>query len=118
MKIALSIALVGATVLAAVAGARWIAATPQNAKSQATEETTLQTEAVTLKVIGMTCSGCEAAVRSAARQLPGVSDVTASYEHGVAAITYDPRKTTPDAIARAITEGSGFEAVPPVRSGQ
>jgi copper chaperone CopZ len=118
MKVTLSIALVATIALTVFAGARWIAATPQSGKSQATVETPLQTEAVTLKVTGMTCSGCEAAVRSAARQIPGVTDVTASYEHGVAEVTYDPRRTTPDAIARAITEGSGFEAAPPVESGR
>ena len=68
------------------------------------------TKVCTLKVSGMTCAGCEAAVRMAARSIEGVKDVKASYAKRNAEVTYDPAKTTPDAIAKVITEKSGFKA--------
>lgn len=64
----------------------------------------------TLKITSMTCAGCEAAVRSAAKTVDGVKDVKASYDKKNAAVTYDPSKTTPEAIAKVITERSGFRA--------
>lgn len=63
-----------------------------------------------LKITGMTCAGCAVAVKMAARQVDGVSAIEVSYEDGRADVTFDPAKTTPDAIAQAITKGSGFEA--------
>lgn len=74
------------------------------------------TETCTLKVSGMTCAGCEAAVRMAARSVDGVTDVKASYAKGNAEVTFDPSKTTPAAIAKVITDKSGFKAEP-VQSG-
>jgi copper chaperone CopZ len=70
------------------------------------------TEVCTLKVTGMTCAGCEAAVRMAAHSVEGVTEVKASYAKGNAEVTFDPSKTTPDAIAKVITDKSGFKAEP------
>ena len=70
------------------------------------------TETCTLKVSGMTCAGCEAAVRIAARSVEGVAEVKVSYAKGNAEVTFDPSKTTPDAIAKVITDKSGFKAEP------
>ncbi len=60
------------------------------------------TQVCTLKVSGMTCAGCEAAVKIAARSIDGVKDVKASYAKENAEVTYDPSKrkspvTTPTA---------------------
>ena len=68
------------------------------------------TKTCVLAITGMTCAGCEAAVRIAAKRLAGVRDVTVSYAKGTAVVTYEPGRTSPAAIARAITEGSGFLA--------
>lgn len=65
-----------------------------------------------LKVSGMTCAGCEAAVRMAARSVDGVTDVKVSYAKGNAEVTFEPSKTSPAAIARVITDKSGFKAEP------
>jgi Cu+-exporting ATPase len=70
------------------------------------------TETCTLKVSGMTCAGCEAAVRIAARSVDGVSEVKVSYAKGNAEVTFNPSKTTPTAIAKVIMEKSGFKAEP------
>jgi copper chaperone len=72
----------------------------------------------TLKVSGMTCAGCEVAVRLAARSVDGVQDVTVSYAKGKAEVTYDPAKTSPAAIATAITKKSGFTAEQVLPPGQ
>ena len=63
-----------------------------------------------LKVPGMTCAGCEAAVKIAAKKIDGVTDVTVSYNKAAAEVTYDPAKTTPDAIAKVIREKTGYKA--------
>lgn len=63
-----------------------------------------------LKITGMTCGGCEGAVKMAAKRIDGVKSVSASYRTGSAEVTYDPAKTSPDAIAKAVSEKSGFKA--------
>ena len=67
------------------------------------------TKVCTVKVTGMTCSGCEAAVRLAAKQIDGVKDAKASYAKGTAEVTYDPAKTAPDAIAKTIAQKTGYK---------
>lgn len=64
----------------------------------------------TLKITGMTCGGCAVAVKMAAKKVDGVADANVSHENGRADVTYDPAKTTPEKIAKAITENSGFKA--------
>ena len=71
------------------------------------------TKVCTLKVAGMTCAGCEAAVKIAAKSVTGVTDVKASYDKANADVTYDPSKTTPEAIAKVITSKTGFKAEVP-----
>ena len=68
------------------------------------------TKVCALKVTGMTCSGCEAAVKLAAKQIEGVKNVKVSYAKGTADVTYDPAKTAPDAIAKAIAQKTGYKA--------
>jgi len=52
-------------------------------------------------------------VRTAAKTVDGVKEATASYKDGTAEIVYDPAKTTPEAIAQAITQKTGFKAQVP-----
>jgi copper chaperone CopZ len=84
-----------------------VAATPE-----AQQQGRPVTKVCTLRITGMTCAGCEAAVRMAARSIDGVTGVKASYAKHNAEVTYDPAKTTPEAIAKAVTEKSGFKADP------
>jgi copper chaperone CopZ len=86
--------------------------------SLAAQATTAQhsqpaTKVCTLKIAGMTCAGCEAAVKIAAKSVNGVTDVKASYDEANADVTYDPSKTTPEAIAKVITAKTGFKAEVP-----
>jgi copper chaperone CopZ len=67
------------------------------------------TKVFTMKVTGMTCSGCEAAVEMAAKQIDGVKAAKASYAKGTAEVSYDPARTAPDAIAKTIAQKTGYK---------
>ncbi len=60
-------------------------------------------------VTGMTCGGCEAAVRIAVNRLEGITEVKASYEEGKATVTYDATTAKPEDIIKAI-EKLGYKA--------
>lgn len=62
----------------------------------------------TLKIDGMACGACSSRVEKVAKKIDGVRAVTVSHEKGTAQVTYDPSKTNPAAIAKAITKNSGF----------
>lgn len=89
-----------------VAGWAWTGAAQKESKAP-------EVKVCTLKVSGMTCGGCEAAVKSTAKKVDGVKEAKVSYQKGTAEVTFDPTKTTPEAIAKAITEKSGFKAEAP-----
>ena len=63
---------------------------------------------LTLDVRGMTCGGCENAVKRAVSMLAGVSNVTASHSQNKVTVTFDPSKTDRQTIARAI-ETAGYQ---------
>ena len=67
----------------------------------------------TLKVKGMACSACAAKVEQTALKLDGVTAAKVSQPNGTAEITYDSAKTNPTAIAKYITDKSGFKAEAP-----
>ncbi|MGE0360166.1 MAG: cation transporter [Vicinamibacterales bacterium] len=48
------------------------------------------TTEVTLAVTGMTCGGCENAVKRAVGLLPGVAAVTASHRDNLVQVSFDP----------------------------
>ena len=58
---------------------------------------------VTLEVQGMTCAACPITVKTALKRVPGVSGVKVDYKSGIAEVNYDPNKTSPDELAKAIT---------------
>ena len=64
-------------------------------------------ERMTLKIDGMSCGHCVAAVRSALEQLDGVS--VERVEIGSAALRYDPSRARPDAILDAVAD-EGYSA--------
>ena len=67
------------------------------------------TQVVTLKVPDMFCAGCEVGVKIAANKLAGVQAVKTDSDQRIAEVTFDPSKTTAQAIASAITAGTGFK---------
>jgi copper chaperone CopZ len=70
------------------------------------------TETGTLKVSGMHCGACAATVERAAKRVAGVHAVKASQPEGTASVTYDPLKTTLEAVAKAINKETPFKAEP------
>lgn len=54
-------------------------------------------------VEGMTCEGCENAIKKNVSTLPGVDDVSASHKLKNALVVFDPNQTNPDEITKAIT---------------
>ena len=69
----------------------------------------VNSETVTLKVPKMDCAGCEVGVRISASKVDGVKDVKTDSDTRTAEVTFDPLKTTAQAIASAITKATGFE---------
>ena len=61
-------------------------------------------EQLILNVTGMTCGGCENAVKRAVSRLDGVSDVTASHADNQVVVHYDATKVDRARIADAITK--------------
>jgi copper chaperone CopZ len=64
-------------------------------------------EELKLTVTGMTCSGCENAVRRAVSNVAGVANVTASHQRNQVVVDYDPRTTDRTAISKAI-QAAGY----------
>ena len=54
----------------------------------------------------------------AAKKIDGVKNATVSFEKKTADISYDPTKTNPEAIAKAITEKTGFKVSVPKKTGK
>lgn len=64
-----------------------------------------------LKITGMACSACASTVEKAAKKIPGVTAAKADQPSGSAEITFDPAKTSAEAVAKAITAKTPFKAV-------
>ncbi len=86
-----------------------VAATPALRAQSTHTNPAAATKVCTVQVTGMTCSGCEAAVKIAAKQIDGVTGASASHAKGTAEVTYDSAKTSPEAIAKAIALKTGYK---------
>lgn len=64
---------------------------------------------VVLDISGMTCTLCPVTVRKALERTPGVLDARADLARKEAEARYDPEKTSPEALAKAVTD-AGFPA--------
>jgi copper chaperone len=60
------------------------------------------TQTLQIRVTGMTCGGCENAVKRAVGQLEGVDEVQASHQQATVTVTADLAKVTRDAIEQRI----------------
>lgn len=67
-------------------------------------------ETTELKVGGMTCGGCVRSVTTVLKALPGVADADVSLEKSEARVTFDPSRTSPAALRKAI-EDAGYETL-------
>jgi copper chaperone len=69
------------------------------------------TETLQLTVTGMTCGGCENAVRKALQQIDGIEEVSASHRTNLVGISYDADKVT-RAMVKERIETLGYEVAP------
>lgn len=67
-------------------------------------------ETTVIKVEGMTCSFCAKTVKTALNNEAGVSSVDLDALTGLATITYDKEKTSPEKIAENVTKETYFES--------
>lgn len=69
---------------------------------------------VTLDVPSMNCSLCPIAVSGVLRKQPGVREVKADLESKTAQVVFDPDRTSPARLARAVSD-AGYPATPRTR---
>jgi len=70
-----------------------------------------EAKTIVLDVPGMTCRFCPITIRRALQKVPGVIEAKADYESKTATVTYDPDKTTVEALTAA-TANAGYESRP------
>ena len=63
----------------------------------------------TLHIEGMTCAGCETAVKMVLKKTAGVISSEVSYEEKRAVVTYDAAKTTPEKLAKAVADALSYK---------
>lgn len=59
---------------------------------------------VTIPVEGMTCEGCENAVKKSISSLDGIAEVSASFKDSIATVEYDKTAVTMDEIELKIAD--------------
>lgn len=106
---------VATVIVAFIVGLGGVAAASAGLGGQPTAQAKAEERGV-FKIEGMTCGGCAVAVKMAAKSVDGVKECKVSYEKGTAEVTYDASKTNADAIAKVITEKSGFKATAPTKA--
>ncbi len=67
------------------------------------------TDSLDLLIEGMTCAGCVRAVENALTKTPGVHSAHVNLSTKQASVTYDSRRTGPDALAAAVA-AAGYRA--------
>jgi Cu+-exporting ATPase len=66
-----------------------------------------------LPVVGMTCARCAAAVeRTLQKKVPGVSQASVNFGTETVSVDYDPDRTSPEELARAVQD-AGYQLVLP-----
>ena len=82
-----------------------------NSTSKKTDEAAANTEAATtewvevvINVDGMTCDGCENAIKAGVESLDGIASVESSFEEGWTKVKYDKAVTSAEDIEGKITD--------------
>jgi mercuric ion binding protein len=68
-------------------------------------------KSVTLAVDNMSCAACPITVRKSLEKVPGVAKAKVDFDTKTATVTFDPSKTTVEALTRATTE-AGYPSKP------
>jgi copper chaperone CopZ len=76
----------------------------KNTEDSASENLSAEWVEVTLNVEGMTCTGCENAVKAGIESLEGISTVESSFAEGWTKVKYDKSTTTIAEIEGKITD--------------
>ena len=58
----------------------------------------------TLEVKGMTCASCPLTVKQLLKKQPGVTEASVDYKLQIAQVKFDPDKTQPERLAKAVTD--------------
>lgn len=67
---------------------------------------------INLKISGMACNDCEAAVEKVLMQLDGVEEVSANHKTGTATVAYLPSKVISTDFEKAIDQtGYSFKSI-------
>ncbi|ODU25256.1 MAG: hypothetical protein ABS95_00590 [Verrucomicrobia bacterium SCN 57-15] len=69
-------------------------------------------ESVLIPVEGMACSVCASRVKKTLKEMPGVSEAVVNLEKHEAEVRYEPDKTSPEKLAKAI-DALGYKAGSP-----
>jgi len=72
-------------------------------------QTQNSSQLVTLDVQNMTCAVCPITIRKALQRVEGVQKADVEFNTKTASVTFDPRKTDPEALINATTN-AGFPA--------
>lgn len=72
----------------------------------------MNTESITLKVEGMSCGGCENAVKNILEGTAGVASAKASHVTSTAEIVYSPNQVSVDQLIAKINEGAYKASLP------
>lgn len=67
-------------------------------------------ENLTIKIEGMSCNHCKAAVEQALKTLPGVESAQVDLKAGTAEVVFDANKVDEVQLKNAITE-AGYEVI-------
>ena len=76
------------------------------------------TQRVTIKVAGMFCESCEATVHAMLKRTRGVYSAKVDVKRGEAVVAYDPKQTTPQALADVINRLGYKATLPPATKAQ
>jgi len=80
----------------------------QKTDEAAVENLSAEWVEVTLNVEGMTCNGCENAIKAGVESLEGIAAVESSFEEGWTKVKYDKSATSVAEIEGKITD-TGYE---------
>ena len=63
-----------------------------------------ETRSATLAIGGMDCASCPITIKQVLKKEPGVSEVSIDLKLRVAMVKFDPDKTQPEKLAKAVSE--------------
>lgn len=116
MRLLRSLAFVAAAALFVPLGTSCKGGSTESAQQSGTAASApVNVKQATFHVEGMTCGSCNVAVKVAAERVDGVTEARASHAEKRAWVSFDPARTSSEAIARAITE-AGYETTPEAAS--